>query len=55
MARTPNNFVKETINRMPDNQARFITGVHRGIEQADRGELVEHKEVLNRIDRLFHS
>ena len=26
-----------------------------GIEQADRGEFVEHKDVLNRIDRLFDS
>jgi predicted transcriptional regulator len=29
--------------------------VQRGIEQADRGEFVEHKDVLKRIDRLFHS
>jgi predicted transcriptional regulator len=29
--------------------------VQKGIEQADRGELVDHKDVLNRIDRLFHS
>jgi len=33
----------------------FIAGVQRGIEQADRGELVEHKDVLARIDGLFHS
>jgi len=43
------------IARMLENQARFIAGVQRGIEQAERGEFVEHKEVLNRIDRLFHS
>jgi predicted transcriptional regulator len=48
-------LVKETVDRMLDNQARFIAGVQRGVEQADRGEFVEHKEVLNRIDRLFHS
>jgi predicted transcriptional regulator len=41
--------------RMLDNQASFITGVQRGIAQADRGEFVEHKDVLNRIDRLFRS
>jgi predicted transcriptional regulator len=29
--------------------------VQRGIEQADRGEFVEHKDVLDRIDRLFHA
>lgn len=48
-------LVKDTVARMLENQARFIAGVQRGIEQADRGELLEHKDVLNRIDRLFHS
>jgi predicted transcriptional regulator len=51
----PEQLVKDTVARMLENQARFIAGVQKGIEQADRGELVEHKDVLNRIDRLFHS
>ena len=46
-------LVEDTVARMLENQARFIVGVQRGIEQADRGELVEHQDVLNRIDRLF--
>ena len=48
-------LVKDTVAGMLENQALFIAGVQRGIEQADRGEFVEHKDVLNRIDRLFHS
>ena len=48
-------LVKDTVARMLENQARFIAGVQRGIQQADRGELVEHKDMLHRIDRLFHS
>ncbi len=48
-------LVKDTITRMLDNQDRFITGVQRGIAQADLGEFVEHKDVLNRMDQLFHS
>jgi predicted transcriptional regulator len=48
-------LVKDTVARMLENQARFIAGVQRGIEQADRGEFVEHKDVVNGIDRLFHS
>jgi predicted transcriptional regulator len=48
-------LVKDTVARMLDNQARFITGVQTGIAQADRGEFVEHKDVLDRIDRLFRS
>lgn len=48
-------LVRDTVARMLDNQARFIAGVQRGIAQADRGDFVEHKDVLNRIDRLFQS
>jgi predicted transcriptional regulator len=46
-------LVKETVSRMLENQARFIAGVQKGIDQADHGEFVEHQEVLNRIDQLF--
>ena len=48
-------LVKDTVARMLDNQARFVAGVHSGIGQANRGEMVEHGEVRSRIDRLFHS
>ena len=37
------------------DHARFFAGVNRGIEQADRGELVDHEEVRNRIERLLRS
>jgi predicted transcriptional regulator len=48
-------LVKETVARMLESQARFIAGVQRGIEQANRGEFVEHNDVRCRIDRLFPS
>ena len=48
-------LVKDTVGRMLESQARFVAGVHRGIEQADHGELVDHQEVVDRIERLFHS
>ena len=48
-------LVKDTVTRMLENQTRFIAGVQRGIEQADRGEFIEHKDVVDRIDRLFQS
>jgi len=51
----PEQLVKNTVARMLENQARFVAGVQRGIEQAERGEFVEHREVLNRIDRLLQS
>jgi predicted transcriptional regulator len=48
-------LVKDTVVRMLENQAHFIAGVQRGIEQADRGEFLEHKDVLERINSRFHS
>lgn len=40
---------------MLERHAQFIEGVSRGIAAADRRDLIDHKEVANRIDRLFHS
>jgi len=51
----PEQLVRETVNRMLESQARFIAEVQRGMEQADRGELVEHEVVPSRIDSLFRS
>ncbi|HEX4808838.1 MAG TPA: hypothetical protein VH325_07910 [Bryobacteraceae bacterium] len=48
-------LVRETVDRMLENQARFIAGVHRGVEQADQGQFVEHSEVRKRISLLFNS
>jgi predicted transcriptional regulator len=47
-------LVRDTVDRMLENRALFIAGVRRGIGQADRGDLVDHEEVRNRIDRLIH-
>jgi predicted transcriptional regulator len=48
-------LVKDVVARMLENQTTFLAGVQRGIAQADRGELVEHKDVLDRINHLFQS
>lgn len=47
--------VAETVSSMLERRARFIEGVERGIAAADRGELVEHDEVVSRLDQLLHS
>jgi hypothetical protein len=47
--------VKETVDRMLDNQAASSQACNGAFEQAGHGELLKHKEVLGRIDRLFHS
>lgn len=35
-------------------EAQFIAAVKRGIASAERGDFVEHDEVLARIERLLH-
>jgi predicted transcriptional regulator len=45
--------VEETVTTMLERQARFVDGVRRGIASADQGDLVDHEEVVSRIDRLF--
>jgi predicted transcriptional regulator len=49
----PEQLVKDTIARMLDAQSRFVTGVQRGIDAADRGDLIDHQDVVSRVKRLF--
>jgi hypothetical protein len=46
---------EETVARMLERQEQFIEGVNRGIAAADRGDLTDHEDVRNRIERLFRS
>ena len=47
--------VEETIARMLQRQAQFTEGVNRGIAAANRGDLIEHTEVVERINGLLRS
>lgn len=47
--------VEETVTHMLKRQARFIEGVELGIAAADRGDLIDHAEVVTRIDQLFRT
>jgi predicted transcriptional regulator len=47
--------VEETVSNMLQRQARFVEGVERGIASAERGDLIEHEEVVSRIGRLLQS
>ena len=49
----PEELVKHAALRIVEEDAEFRAGVHRGIEQADRGELIEHDEVKARIQALL--
>ena len=47
--------VEETVARILQRQAQFIEGVNRGIAAANRGDLIEHAEVVERINGLLRS
>jgi len=47
--------MEETVDRMLERQAQFIEGVNRSIAAAERGDLIEHGEAVNRIEQLFKS
>lgn len=53
--KNPAQMVEETMVRILEQRAEFLAGVQRGIAAADRGELIDHAEVVNRIERLFSS
>jgi predicted transcriptional regulator len=46
-------MVEETMARILERRAEFLTGVQSGIAEANRGELIDHDEVVSRIERLF--
>jgi predicted transcriptional regulator len=53
--KNPAPLVQDTVSHMLERRARFLGALDRGIASADRGDFLEHEEVLKRIDRLFQS
>jgi len=51
----PAQLVKEAALRLLEDDARFRAAVRQGIEQADRGQLIEEDEMDARVKRLFPS
>ena len=48
-------LVKDAALRLLQQDARFRAAVRKGLEQADRGELLEEQEMNARIDRMLQS
>ena len=46
-------LVQEAVDRMLEYDARFIEAVEEGREAARRGDLLEHDEVVERIEQMF--
>jgi predicted transcriptional regulator len=46
-------LAKDAILRVLEDNARYLAAVQEGIDQADRGEFVEHETVRERINRIL--
>ncbi len=49
----PEELVKDAALRLVEDDALFRAGVRKGIEQADRGEFIEEKEMNERVKRML--
>lgn len=47
------NPQNDTPVRLDEEDAKFRAAVRRDIEQPDRGELIDHEEVVARMERLL--
>ena len=48
------DLVREAVDRLLDYDAWFTREVEKGLTQAARGELLEHDEVVARIEKRLH-
>jgi predicted transcriptional regulator len=53
--RDADTLAQEVLGFYLKHEARFVEAVKRGIASADRGDLIEHDDILARINRLVNS
>lgn len=46
-------IVHHAVSQALEDEARFVEAVERGITSADRGDLLDHDAVVERIERRF--
>ena len=49
----PQNLVKDAALRLLEEDAEIRAGIRRGMEQADRGELIEQAEMDERFKKML--
>jgi predicted transcriptional regulator len=49
------HLVKDAVLRLLEENAKLRLSVRRAIEEADRGELIDHQEVVAHIEQRFQS
>lgn len=47
--------VEEAVDRMLEYDERFLAAVEEGRASARKGDLLEHDELVNRIEQMFRS
>ncbi|MGC2111805.1 MAG: hypothetical protein WA655_19975 [Candidatus Korobacteraceae bacterium] len=47
--------VEEAVDRMLEYEERFVEAVEEGRSSARRGDLLEHDQVVERIEQMFRS
>jgi predicted transcriptional regulator len=48
-------LVEEAVDRMLEYDARFLEAVKEGRAAARRGDMLEHEEVVERVEKLLRS
>ena len=51
----PSQLVEEAVDRMLEYDERFIEAVEAGRESARRGDLLDHDEVVESVERILRS
>ncbi len=54
-ALTPDELVRGTVDRFLDQEEDFLAAIKRGDEDIAAGRLIEHDEVVARIEKLLVS
>jgi predicted transcriptional regulator len=47
----PAQVIQEAVDRLLDHDAWFVHEVEKGLSQAAKGDLIEHDEVVTRIEK----
>jgi predicted transcriptional regulator len=47
--------VREAVDRLLDYETRFVESVDKGLTSARRGDVLEHDEVVHRIEQMLRT
>jgi len=53
MQKDPHQLVMDAALRLIEEDDRFLAGVRKGIEEADRGEFIDAAEMDARVERML--